>query len=133
MPFELEARRRQLRDTLGTPVDVEGFVALATEKMVMMTPVGRLVAHIIDAQIHGPHFTGVLQAPELPIDRCNAQRRHYGGRQVEDFQGAKWAGGVANNPHDGAALAGASVAHGDASLVCRMPDRTWLWRITLFG
>ena len=80
MPFELEARRCQLRDTLGTPVDVEGFVALATEKMVMVTPVGRLVAHIIDAQIHGPHFTGVLQAPELPIDRCNAQRRHYGGR-----------------------------------------------------
>ena len=110
------------RRTVVTAHDAFGYLE-AAYGLTFLAPVGRLVAHIIDAHFHGTHFTGVSQAPELPINRCNAQRRHYGGRQAEDFQRAKWAGGVVNNPHDGAALVGESVAHGDASFGRWMPDR----------
>jgi|TARA_B100000676_G_scaffold92123_1_gene91826 hypothetical protein len=96
-------------------VDIEYFVASTTEKMVMMTPVGRLVAHIIDTQIHSADFPGVLEASELPINGCDTQRWNYGGGQVEDFQGAKWSVRFANDPYDSTALAGASVAHVDTS------------------
>ncbi len=115
MRLQFEPGGGQIRDTFSATVDVEHFVAITTEKMVMMTAVGPLVAHIISTEVHGANLSGVLEASKLSINGCDPQRWHHWRGQVEDFQGAKWSVRFANDPYNCVALTSMSVTHVDTS------------------
>ncbi len=115
MLLDLKAGRHHIRDATCATVYVKGFPTLTAEEMVMMPPVGRLVAHIIAAQSHGPNFTGLPQVFEMPIDRRDAQRRHHAGREIENLSGVQGTRSAADDLPYGTALTGDSGAHADVS------------------
>jgi len=109
--LDLETFGGQLVNAAGATLDVVGLTALATEEVVVVAPIGRLLTNVVGPQLDGPCQPQIPQPAKRSAHRGQAEPRRAIDRQFPNVLRPQRAVGFSHHVDDGALLSGGLACH----------------------